>query len=402
VSGAGGPGAGQHGAGQHGVGEHGAAGGNGVPASAVPALAARVRERFGVHGRGQHERDRHGGDGHGQGQAGGPPNGALHGGGGRRGGRGGGRGRGGEQLVVPRARPDSYYGKPIIKEPVWGTRDVGGYLFFGGLAGASAVLAGFAQAAGNHKQAKVSKIAAAGAIGLSGVALVADLGRPERFLNMLRVFKPTSPMSVGSWLLSAFGGASAAAAACAVTGRLPKVGAAATTGAALVGPAICTYTAALICDTAVPAWHEAHREMPYLFAGSAASAAGGLGMLVVPPEDAGQAIRFAVLGAATEMTAKSLLLNRLGDIAEPYQTGRPGKLMEVAEVLTAAGLAGAVLAGGSRTAIKLAGAALLASSALTRLGIFEAGRVSARDPKYTVRPQRERLAAKAAGSVAAG
>ena len=212
-----------------------------------------------------------------------------------------------------------------------------GYLFLGGLAGASSVLAGFAQAAGNHKQAKASKIAAAGAIGLSGVALVADLGRPERFLNMLRVFKPSSPMSVGSWLISAFGGASAAAAACAVTGRLPKAGAAATAGAALVGPAICTYTAALICDTAVPAWHDAHREMPYLFAGSAASAAGGLGMLVVPTEDAGQAIRFAVLGAATELTAKSLLLRRLGDIAEPYQTGRSGKLMEAAEILTTAG-----------------------------------------------------------------
>jgi len=374
------------------------AGGNSDPAGGVPGLAARVRGRFGVHGRGQHERDQHerdqherdqhGGDGHGQ--AGGP-----RGGNGPRGGRGG---RGGEQLVVPRARPDSYYGKPILKAPVWRSPEVPGYLFLGGLAGASSVLAGFAQAAGNHKQAKASKIAAAGAIGLSGVALVADLGRPERFLNMLRVLKPSSPMSVGSWLISAFGGASAVAAACAVTGRLPKTGAAATVGAAVVGPAICTYTAALICDTAVPAWHDAHREMPYLFAGSAASAAGGLGMLVVPPEDAGQAVRFAVLGAATELTAKSLLLKRLGDIAEPYQSGRPGKLMEAAEVLTAAGLAGAVLAGGSRTAIKLAGTALLASSALTRFGIFEAGRASARDPKYTVRPQRERLAAKAAAA----
>jgi len=209
---------------------------------------------WGVHGRGQHERDQQVGGGRSRNHTG----------------RGG---RGGEQLVVPRARPDSYYGKPILKVPVWGARDVGGYLFFGGLAGASSVLAGFAQAAGNHKQAKASKIAAAGAIGVSGVALVADLGRPERFLNMLRVVKPSSPMSVGSWLISAFGGASAAAAACAVTGRLPKVGTAATAGAALVGPAICTYTAALICDTAVPAWHDAHREMPYLFAGSAASAA---------------------------------------------------------------------------------------------------------------------------------
>jgi formate-dependent nitrite reductase membrane component NrfD len=378
--------------------------GSSSPAGAVPALAARVRERFGVHGRGQHERDRPGRDGPGrdgpgQGRPGqGRPGGAHDGNGSRRGGRDRG-GRDGEQFVVPRARPDSYYGKPIIKEPVWRSPEVPGYLFLGGLAGASSVLAGFAQATGNHKQAQVSKIAAAGAIGLSGVALVADLGRPERFLNMLRVVKVTSPMSVGSWLISAFGGAAAAAAACAVTGRLPKAGAAATAGAAVVGPAICTYTAALLCDTAVPAWHDAHREMPYLFAGSAASAAGGLGMLVVPPEDAGQAVRFAVLGAATELTAKSLLLKRLGDIAEPYQTGRPGKLMEAAEVLTAAGLAGAVLAGGSRTAIKLAGAALLASSALTRFGIFEAGRASARDPKYTVRPQRERLAAKAARSV---
>src|SRR6202042_763834 len=169
-------------------------------ASPGPAPMSGPGSAWGVHGRGQHERDQHGRDQHGgrgPDQAGGPG-----GGNGRRhGGRGG---RGGEQLVVPRARPDSYYGKPILKVPVWGARDVGGYLFFGGLAGASSVLAGFAQAAGNHKQAKASKIAAAGAIGVSGVALVADLGRPERFLNMLRVFKPSSPMSVGSWLISAF------------------------------------------------------------------------------------------------------------------------------------------------------------------------------------------------------
>ncbi|HZC60918.1 MAG TPA: NrfD/PsrC family molybdoenzyme membrane anchor subunit [Streptosporangiaceae bacterium] len=372
-----------------------------------PGLAARVRERWGVHGRGQHERDRA------EARSVDLQDGARHGGarpgGGRRGEHGGGRrgeGRGGEQFVVPRAQPDSYYGKPIIKEPVWQSRDVAGYLFFGGLAGASSVLAGFAQAAGNHRQAQVSKVAAVSAIGLSGVALVADLGRPERFLNMLRVFKPSSPMSVGSWLLSGFGGASAASAACAVTGRLPKVGAAATAGAALIGPAVCTYTAALICDTAVPAWHDAHREMPYLFAGSAASAAGGLGMLALPGH-AGQAARFAALGAITEMSAKSRMLRRLGETGEPYQTGRAGSLLDAAELLTAAGAAGAVLAaagdalgGGvlgrrSRVVTALSGAALVTASALTRFGLFEAGRTSARDPKYVVRPQRERLAAKA-------
>ena len=304
--------------------------------------------------------------------------------------------------MVPRARPDSYYGKPIIKEPVWGTRDVGGYLFFGGLAGASSVLAAYAHLTGRDELARASKVCAVGAVGVSAVALVADLGRPERFLNMLRVAKVTSPMSVGSWLLSAFGGAATVAAASAVTGRLPRIGAAATAGAAVTGAGVCTYTAALICDTAVPAWHDAHREMPYLFAGSAASAAGGFGMIAAPSDQAGQAVRFAVLGAATELTAKSLLLRRLGETAEPYQTGRSGTLMEVAEVLTTAGLAGAVLCGGlrpgrgQRAAAALSGAALIASSALTRLGIFKAGRASARDPKYTVGPQRERLRQRAA------
>jgi formate-dependent nitrite reductase membrane component NrfD len=301
--------------------------------------------------------------------------------------------------MVPRAQPDSYYGRPIIKPTVWGSPEIPGYLFLGGLAGASSVLAGFAQRSGNRELARASKVAAAGAIGLSAVALVEDLGRPLRFLNMLRVLKVTSPMSVGTWLISAYAPAAMAAAACAVTGKLPKAGALATIGAAAVGSGVCTYTAALVSDTAVPAWHEAYREMPYLFVGSAASAAGGLGMLAAPTEQAGQAVRFAVLGAATELTAKSLLVRRLGDIAEPYQVGRAGKLMEAAEVLTAAGLAGAVLAGRSRAATALSGAALVAASAMTRFGIFEAGRASARDPKYIVGPQRERLRQRSAAHV---
>ena len=111
--------------------------------------------------------------------------------------------------MVPRAEFRSYYGRPILKEPVWKTPDVPGYLFLGGLAGASSVLAAFAQASGNRGLARTSKVGATAAIGLSTVALVHDLGRPARFLNMLRVFKPSSPMSVGSWLLA--GGLAASA-----------------------------------------------------------------------------------------------------------------------------------------------------------------------------------------------
>jgi Polysulphide reductase, NrfD len=317
------------------------------------------------------------------------------------GGRKGGRGKGGrgEQPMVPRAEFRSYYGRPVIKAPVWKSPDVPGYLFLGGVAGASSVLAAFAHAAGHRELARNAKVTALGAIGLSGVALVNDLGRPTRFLNMLRVFKTSSPMSVGSWLLAAYGPVSGAAAATAVTGWLPGPGAAATAGAALLGSGIATYTGALLCDTAVPAWHEAHREMPYLFAGSAASAAGGLGMLTAPAAQAGQAASFAALGAATELTAKQLLVRRLGEVAEPYHAGRPGQLLRAAEVLTVTGLAGAVLGRRSRLATRGAGLALLAASALTRFGVFEAGMASARDPGYTVRPQRERLRRRAAADV---
>ena len=177
----------------------------------------------------------------------------------------------------------SYYGRPVIKEPVWRSPDVPGYLFLGGLAGASSVLAAGAQLSGYRELARVAKVGALGAISLSAVALVHDLGRPGRFANMLRVFKPSSPMSVGSWLLAGYGPVAGAAAVSEVTGILPKAGTAATLGAGLLGPAIATYTAALICDTAVPAWHAGYREMPYVFAGSAASAAGGLGLLATAP-----------------------------------------------------------------------------------------------------------------------
>lgn len=301
-----------------------------------------------------------------------------------------GKGRDGERAMVPRAEFRSYYGRAVLKEPVWEAPDVAGYLFFGGLAGASSVLAGFAQAAGQPELARAAKVGSAGAITVSVAALVHDLGRPSRFLNMLRVFKPTSPMSVGSWLLAAYGPMSGAAAASAVTGRLPRAGAVATAGAAALGPAIATYTAALLCNTAVPAWHDAYREMPYLFAASAASAAGGLGMLAVSPEHAGLAVRFAVLGATAELTAKTILVRRLGETAEPYRQGRPGTAMRIAENLTAVSLGTALAARRSRLAAVLSGAALVASSALTRRGIFEAGIASVRDPKYTIQPQRER------------
>jgi polysulfide reductase-like protein len=292
--------------------------------------------------------------------------------------------------MVPPADPSSYYGRPILKEPTWKQPDVPLYLYLGGVAGVSAVLAEGAAATGRPALQRVSRLAAAGGAALGTVALVHDLGRPERFLNMLRVFKPTSPLSVGSWILAPFSGLAAGAVLCDLTGLLPRVGRLAGMGAGMLGPALATYTGALVSNTAVPAWHEGFREMPFLFAGSASTAAAGIALMGTPPAQAGPARRLALIGTGIEIGAAEMLLHRVGMVGEPYREGRPGAFMKTARNLTIAAVGAATLGRRSRTVSVLAGATLQAASVLTRFGVFQAGLASARDPKYTVIPQRER------------
>ncbi|WP_150237241.1 NrfD/PsrC family molybdoenzyme membrane anchor subunit [Nocardiopsis quinghaiensis] len=318
-------------------------------------------------------------------------------GGGRRGGR---RGRG-EPTRVPDAEFRSYYGKPVLNQIVWEAPDIGGYLFLGGLAGASSVLAAGAELTGRPDLARPLKYTALGAISGSTAALIHDLGRPERFLNMLRVFKPTSPMSVGSWILLAYGPLAGAAAVTSATGWFPRTGRAATLGAAAVGPLVATYTAPLVCDTAVPSWHDGYRYMPFVFASSAVAAAGGTGLITAPLAQSGPARRAAVGGALVETAVSSTMEYRMGLSGEPYREGRAGALVRASKALTLAGAAGAVLGRRSRLVSALSGAALLAGSACTRLGVFYAGKQSAADPKYTVVPQRRRLAEREAEGEAA-
>ncbi|MFB4319548.1 NrfD/PsrC family molybdoenzyme membrane anchor subunit [Actinomadura sp. 21ATH] len=301
------------------------------------------------------------------------------------------RRRRGEQVVVPEAEFGSYYGRPIIKAPTWAARDIAGYLFLGGLAGGSSALAAGAEFTGRRALARTAKIGGLGAIALSTALLIHDLGRPARFLNMLRVFKPSSPMSMGSWILMTYGPAAGIAAVTDVTGLFPRAGRAATGWTALSGVAVASYTAVLISDTAVPAWHEAHREMPFVFVGSGAAAAAGLGLLAAPVRETVPARAAAVFGAVLEQAAVRRARRRLGPLAEPYREGRGGRLMRVSGLLTVAGAVGAAtVAGRSRRAAALCGAALLAGSACTRFGVFEAGRASAADPHYTVLAQRGR------------
>jgi DMSO reductase anchor subunit len=286
----------------------------------------------------------------------------------------------------------SYYGRPILKEPTWAATDIAGYLFLGGLAGASSILAAGAELTGRPRLARSANLTALTAIGASAVALVHDLGKPRRFYNMLRVAKPTSPMSVGSWLLAGYGPLAGAAAATDVLGKMPRIGRASGVGAALLGAGVASYTSVLIADTAVPAWHEGRRQLPFVFVGSAAAAAGGMGIITAPCDQASPARRAAVVGSILELAASRQLESATGLAGETFRQGRAGTLLQMARAATAVGsLTAATLGARSRPVAALAGLSLLAGSALTRFGIFEAGRASTLDPKYVVIPQRDRL-----------
>jgi hypothetical protein len=289
---------------------------------------------------------------------------------------------------------DSYYGRPIIKEPTW-TWEVPWYLFTGGLAGASAPLAVVAEAAGNDVLARRAWLVSTAAVGVSPALLIADLGRPERFLHMLRVFKPTSPMNMGGWILSAASPAFVLGTANAVLGWFPRLGRAAAVGSVLFGPALATYTAILLADTAVPVWHEAHGDLPWVFASSATMSAGAVATLLTPPEHARPARRLAIGAALAALTATQRMEIRLGELGEPYREGRAGALVRIAKGLIAGGAAAVAAGGGRRPWWTLGGAAaLVAGAACERWAIFKAGFASARDPKYVVAPQRRRLEAR--------
>ena len=288
--------------------------------------------------------------------------------------------------------PASYYGQPIIKVPVW-EPEIAVYLFTGGLAGASGVLAALAEATGRPLLARRAWLGALIGVGISPVVLIDDLGRPERFLNMMRVFKVTSPMNMGVWILSGASTAIGLGAVRSWLGWFPRLGVAGPLGALVFGPPLCTYTAVLFADTAVPVWHEARRSLPWLFAASATASAGAFAAAASPVAAAGPARRMAVAGALGEVAASYGMERGLGSLlAEPYGKGRPEKLTRAARVLNLAGAGLLATAGRSRRGAAVAGGAMVLGAALcTRFAVFEAGLESARDPRYTVIPQRRRL-----------
>jgi formate-dependent nitrite reductase membrane component NrfD len=284
----------------------------------------------------------------------------------------------------------SYYGRPVLKEPTW-TWEIPTYFFTGGVAGASSVVSLSAKLFGNEELSKRALYIGAAADVVNPMLLISDLGRPERFHHMLRVFKVTSPMNVGAWVLLVNGGASTTAALLELLGILKPLKLLAELVSFVFGPPLATYTGVLVADTAIPVWHEARQELPWLFGASAAASAGAAACVFCPPASAGPARRLAVGGVVAEGIAMHAMQLRLGETAEVYHRGTAGTLSWAAKGLASAGALLLARRGRrSRGAAVLGGAMVCAGELCLRFAVHHAGKQSARDPKYVVKPQRER------------
>jgi formate-dependent nitrite reductase membrane component NrfD len=290
----------------------------------------------------------------------------------------------------------TYYDRPLLKGPVWAWV-VPVYFWAGGTAGAAAVLGAAAQAVGGEEMRGLVTscrwIAAVGG-GAGSALLTFDLGRPERFLHMLRVVRPTSPMSLGSWVLT--GASSCTLVAALLAGRdgfLGRVGDAAGYSAAVFGLPLAGYTAVLLTNTAVPVWREARRSLPPLFIASSMSGLASLfGLLPLEGKAARIVHRFGTVGKVADLAAMAAVereVGRIESVGRPLRQGLAGALWRAARALTGASLLVSLLPGRSRMR-RAAQAVLGTAGALSlRFAVLHAGRASARDPRAVFAGQRQ-------------
>ena len=318
-----------------------------------------------------------------------------------------------EDVEIERSEQyDSYYGRPVVKAPPW-KAPIAVYLFLGGVAGGSGLLAFGAQCTDRPALRRNARLTALGTVGVGTLALIEDLGRPERFLNMMRTVKVTSPMSLGTWVVGGFASLSGVLGALEVdrlAGEKLPLGALrpllraaegpASLGQVALAPLLASYTGALLGNTVVPTWEAGRGHLSYLFVSSASLAAGGAAMVTSPVAETGPARLLATAGVVGDVVSMHRMKESMHPLeAEPLETGRPGSMLTWAERLAIVGGIGTVLGGRNRWIAAASGAALLASSALTRFGVLHAGLESVKDPRRVIEPQKERLAARRAAGI---
>ncbi len=280
----------------------------------------------------------------------------------------------------------TYYDRPLLKAPVWEWM-VPAYYYVGGLTGASLVLGAAAQLGDERSRtALIRRSHWIGFVGcsVSGILLIADLGRPERFLHMLRVFRPTSPMNMGVWILTASSGAAA--------GALLRGGGPFGYLAGLCGAALATYTGVLVGNSAIPIWQQARRVLPILFGFSAmASSGSAFRLFAQSSEERRISGLFVAAGQVAELAAAFALEQRVSvvpRVRRPLKHGRSGAMWQAATVLTAASLLITLLPGKGRKKRIAAGVLGTLGSALMRFSIAALGTASALDARASFDSQR--------------
>jgi hypothetical protein len=294
-----------------------------------------------------------------------------------------------EGAPFPRASPETgYYGIHLLKEPQW-TWEIPVYFFVGGAAGAAALIGGLAKLTGkDDRLARDARLVAAGGAIVSTGLLISDLGRPERFLNMLRVFKIQSPMSVGAWVLALFGSASGAAAFAQLLQQKLDIGPIRVLGniaegfSAALGLPLATYTGVLIGATAIPAWNQNIKTLPIHFGMS--GLASGVSVLELVGNDDSPALNLLGIGAAAVESYEGFQLEFMRDPAvnRPLKHGLTGWTTRSGGVLSGPvplALRLIATASGSRRLRRFAAWSSIAGSILTRVGWIYAGHRSARD-----------------------
>jgi formate-dependent nitrite reductase membrane component NrfD len=299
------------------------------------------------------------------------------------------RQRGGEAV------PEIVQG-PVMKAPVW-TWEVPLYFWLGGIAAGSSFVALACDLAGDEDSAATARKVALAALVPSPPLLIADLGRPERFYKMLRVFKPRSPMSMGVWALTAFGNLAAAAVGADLLGR--RRTAKALGGAnAIVGGYLGSYTGVLLASTAVPVWARSRLFLGPIFVATATAtgAATCRFVLIAQGLPVGHPTREALGKVERGAMAAELLLSlanerRLGPVAEALETGTPGRLFSAAKWSVRLGLwLGYGRRRGGPVVHHVASALYLAAGLMFRYAWVKAGPVSAQDDRVVAEMARTR------------
>lgn len=298
----------------------------------------------------------------------------------------------------------TYYGRPQLKAAPFSNWVVGGYIFLAGLSGASAILSTVAdltrgrQAEGTVRRGRYLSLLAPT---LGSVLLIWDLHTPQRFYNMLRIAKRTSPMSIGTWILMSFSGFAGATAAAQFAAdhlgsgrRWLRAARAGQVPAALAGAGLSTYTASLLAATSTPLWAAAPQALAVRFGSSSVAAgAAALSFGEGSPRNraALQAVTVAALAAELAATVASHRQYEASGVADAFDSGwgRAERLGATgAGILLPLGLYAASYAlrrGRPRMLSRLAGAAVLAGSALLRISIMGTGDVSASRPEVSFR-----------------